>query len=60
VSFTTAANNFGIYWGSGAPSVVAAQGSIYLRSDATGATSRLYVQGAAATAASWVNVTMAA
>ena len=59
VTLATAAT-LGLFYGSGAPSLAAAQGSIYLRTDATGATSRLYVQGAAATAASWINVTMAA
>jgi hypothetical protein len=34
---------FGIYYGSGAPTVVAAQGSLYLRSDGTGADERAYI-----------------
>ena len=34
---------FGIYYGSGAPTVSAAQGSIYLRSDGSSIASRLYV-----------------
>jgi hypothetical protein len=34
---------FGIYYGSGTPSVSAAQGSIYLRSDGSSTTTRLYV-----------------
>ena len=38
---TTAA--FGIYYGSGAPTVVAAKGSLYLRSDGTGVNDRMYV-----------------
>lgn len=36
-------SGFGIYYGSGAPSVSAAKGSLYLRSDGAGTTSRLYV-----------------
>ena len=34
---------FGIFFGSGAPTLSAAQGSIYLRSDGTGPADRLYV-----------------
>jgi hypothetical protein len=34
---------FGIYYGSGAPTVSAGKGSIYLRSDGTGSTDRFYV-----------------
>jgi hypothetical protein len=34
--------NFGIYFGSGAPSVSAAKGSIYLRSDGSSPTTRIY------------------
>jgi hypothetical protein len=48
---------FGIYYGSGAPSVSAAQGSIYLRSDGAGTTSRLYVNTDGAT--TWTNFTSA-
>lgn len=35
--------NFGIYFGSGVPTVSAAQGSIYLRSDGSSTSTRLYV-----------------
>jgi hypothetical protein len=38
---TTAA--FGIYYGSGAPTVAAAKGSLYLRSDGSGVNDRMYV-----------------
>ncbi len=34
---------FGIYYGSGAPTVSAAQGSLYLRSDGTGIADRAYI-----------------
>lgn len=34
---------FGIYYGSGAPTVSAAQGSLYLRSDGTGVNDRAYI-----------------
>jgi len=47
--------NFGIYVGSGAPSVTAAQGSLYLRTDGTTTNDRLYVRGSAA----WIAVTTA-
>ena len=47
--------NFGIYVGSGAPSISAAQGSLYLRTDGTTTNDRLYVRGSA----SWIAVTTA-
>jgi len=49
-------SNFGIYWGSGAPTFTAAQGSIYLRTDGSSSSTRLYVRGAS----SWTNFTSAA
>jgi hypothetical protein len=49
---------FGIYYGSGAPSVSAAQGSIYLRSDGSSTSTRLYVNTDGST--TWTNVTTAA
>lgn len=49
--------NFGIYAGSGAPTVSAAQGSIYLRTDGTSTSTRLYVNTDGAT--TWTNVTTA-
>jgi hypothetical protein len=39
----SSATNFGIFFGSGAPSLSAAQGSLYLRSDGSGIANRLYV-----------------
>jgi hypothetical protein len=53
---TTAA--FGIYYGSGAPTVTAAQGSIYLRSDGSSVATRLYVNTDGAT--TWTPFTSAA
>ena len=47
--------NFGIYVGSGAPSISAAQGSLYLRTDGTTTNDRLYVRGSS----SWIAVTTA-
>lgn len=49
---------FGIYYGSGAPTVSAAQGSIYLRSDGSSTSTRLYVNTTGST--TWTNVTTAA
>jgi hypothetical protein len=49
---------FGIYVGSGVPTVSAAQGSIYLRSDGSSTSTRLYVNTNGST--TWTNVTTAA
>jgi len=49
---------FGIYSGTGAPSLVAAQGSIYLRTDGTNSTSRMYVNTTGA--GTWANFTTSA
>jgi hypothetical protein len=49
---------FGIYYGSGAPTVSAAQGSIYLRSNGSSTSTRLYVNTNGST--TWTNVTTAA
>ena len=53
---TTAA--LGIYFGSGVPTVSAAQGSIYIRSDGSSTSTRLYINTDAGT--TWTNVTTAA
>lgn len=50
-------SNFGIYWGSGAPTFSAAQGSIYLRSDGSSSSTRMYVNSTGST--TWVNFTSA-
>jgi len=39
----TSTANFGVFFGSGAPTLSAAQGSIYLRSDGAGTNTRVYV-----------------
>jgi hypothetical protein len=49
---------FGIYYGSGAPTVSAAQGSIYIRSDGNSTSTRLYVNTNGTTG--WTNFTSAA
>lgn len=51
---------FGIYYGSGAPTVSAAQGSIYLRSDGSSTSTRLYVNSSSGSGTTWTNVTTAA
>lgn len=51
-------SNFGIFYGSGVPTLSAAQGSIYLRSDGSSTSTRLYVNTTGAT--TWTNVTTAA
>jgi hypothetical protein len=50
--------NFGIFFGSGAPTFSAAKGSIYLRSDGSSTSTRLYVNTNAST--TWTNFTSAA
>lgn len=49
---------FGIYYGSGAPTVSAAQGSLYIRSDGSSTSTRLYVNTNGTTG--WTNFTSAA
>jgi hypothetical protein len=39
----SSATNFGVFFGSGAPTLSAAKGSLYLRSDGTGVADRMYV-----------------
>jgi hypothetical protein len=55
---TTAANNMGIYFGSGVPTVSAAKGSLYLRSDGTTTNDRAYINTDGATA--WTALTTVA
>jgi len=47
--------NLGVFVGSGAPTVTAAQGSLYLRTDGTTTNDRIYVRGSAA----WIAITTA-
>lgn len=51
-------SNFGIFFGSGAPTLSAAKGSLYLRSDGSSTSTRIYVNTDGAT--TWTNVTTAA
>lgn len=50
--------NLGIFYGSGLPTLSAAQGSVYIRSDGSSTTTRLYINTTGATA--WTNVATAA
>ena len=53
----TATASFGVFLGSGAPTIAAAKGSLYLRSDGSSASTRLYVNSDGST--TWVAVTTA-
>lgn len=55
---TSSTAAMGVYWGSGAPTVSAAKGSLYLRSDGSGTGDRMYVNTNGAT--TWTAVTTAA
>jgi hypothetical protein len=57
LEFSTTAD-FGIFFGSGAPTISAAQGSLYLRSDGSTTNDRMYVNTNGAT--TWTAVTTAA
>ena len=48
----------GIFVGSGAPTIAAVQGSLYLRTDGSSTSTRLYVNTTGST--TWTNVTTAA
>jgi hypothetical protein len=50
--------NLGLFWGSGAPTFSAAQGAIYLRTDGSSTSTRLYVNTTGST--TWTNFTSAA
>ena len=51
-------SNLGVFFGSGAPTLAAAQGSLYLRTDGSSVSTRLYVNTNGST--TWTNVTTAA
>jgi hypothetical protein len=51
-------SNLGIFFGSGAPTLAAAQGSLYIRTDGSSTSTRLYVNTTGST--TWTNVTTAA
>lgn len=51
-------SNFGIFFGSGAPTLTAAKGSLYMRSDGSGTTNRAYINTDGGT--TWTALTTAA
>ena len=53
----TSTASFGVFLGSGAPTIAAAKGSLYLRSDGSSTSTRLYVNSDSST--TWVAVTTA-
>ena len=55
---TNVAAGMGIYFGSGAPTVAAAKGSLYLRSDGSGTADRAYINTNGST--TWTALTTAA
>jgi hypothetical protein len=57
LSFSTTAN-LGIYFGSGAPTMSAAKGSLYLRTDGSSTSTRAYINTNGTTG--WTNITTAA
>jgi hypothetical protein len=58
IATTSAATSPGVYVGSGAPTVSAPQGSVYLRSDGSSTSTRMYVNTNGST--TWTAVTTAA
>lgn len=50
-------SNLGVFFGSGAPTLSAAQGSLYLRTDGSSTSTRMYVNTNGTTG--WTNVTTA-
>ena len=55
---TNTADSLGIYFGSGAPTVTAAKGSLYLRTDGSSTSTRAYINTDGAT--TWTAITTAA
>jgi hypothetical protein len=53
-------SGFGIYIGSGVPTVSAAQGSLYLRSDGSSTSTRAYINSSAGSGTTWTAITTAA
>lgn len=51
---------FGVYVGSGVPTLSAAQGSLYLRSDGSSTTTRAYINNSAGSGTTWTAITTAA
>lgn len=58
IASTTTGSGVGIYFGAGAPTITAAQGSLYLNTTGSSTSTRLYVNTTGAT--TWTAVTTAA
>jgi hypothetical protein len=52
-------SGFGIYIGSGVPTVSAAQGSLYLRSDGSSTSTRAYINSSSGSGTTWTAITTA-
>ena len=57
LKFSTTAN-LGVFFGSGAPTLAAAQGSLYMRTDGSSTSTRMYINTDGST--TWTAVTTAA
>jgi hypothetical protein len=57
MNFSSTAN-FGVFFGSGAPTLSAAQGSLYIRSDGSATNNRAYINTNGS--ATWTAITTAA
>lgn len=55
---TTTGTGVGIYWGSGAPTITAPQGSLYLNTTGSSTSTRMYINTTGST--TWTAVTTAA
>lgn len=49
-----------IHVASGAPALASAKGSLYIRTDGSSSSTRLYVQGTAGSTTGWIDVTTSA
>lgn len=56
---TGAGGVLGVYWGSGAPTISAGQGSLYLRTDGASGT-RAYINNSSGSGTTWTGITTAA
>lgn len=57
IVISSASPPLGIFWGSGAPTFTAAVNSLYLRTDGSSTSTRIYVSGS--TTGTWTNATTA-
>lgn len=59
LQFGSVNNFFGIYFGSGVPNMLAGKGSLYLRTDGSSGSTRMYVNSGTGITNTWVAVTTA-